>query len=124
MSPKQVVARYLGEVLGGESPPEQVVSDVELARRTERLRRAFPDLELEVVALVAEDKLVAAHAVARGTHTALYQGVPPTGRTVEVRCTGVYRVERGRIADSWVTWDHLSLLEQLGAVERVATVSA
>jgi hypothetical protein len=36
----------------------------------------------------------------------------------------VYRVRDDRISEAWVTWDHLSLLEQLAAVERVATVSA
>ena len=126
MTPKHVVERYLTEVLSdaSEAAVEDVVSNEELRLRTERLRSAFPDLELEVAVMLAEGELVAVHLVGRATHVGLFQGVPPTGRPWEARCTAVYRVESGRIADAWVTWDNLSLMEQLGAVERVAAVSA
>jgi steroid delta-isomerase-like uncharacterized protein len=126
MHPKQVVERYLADVLngGGRGSAHELLSSGELRQRAHSLRAAFPDLEVETVVLLAEDDLVAGHFVARGTHKGLFQGVPPTGRTWETRCTAVYRVESDRIAGAWVTWDSLSLLEQLGAVERVATVSA
>jgi steroid delta-isomerase-like uncharacterized protein len=124
MTPKRVVERYLAEVLGGDRSADELVSGAELRQRVDALRRAFPDLEIETIALLGEDDLVAGHLVGRGTHLGVYQGVPPTGHTWEARCTAVYRVEDGRIADAWVTWDQLSLLEQLGAVERVQTVSA
>jgi len=124
MTPKRVVERYLTEVLGGDHPPEELVSSAELRQRAGALRRAFPGLEIEIVALVGEDNLVAAHLVGRGTHLGVYQGVPPTGCSWEARCTAIYQVEEDRIADAWVTWDQLSLLEQLGAVERIQAVSA
>jgi steroid delta-isomerase-like uncharacterized protein len=126
MTPKQVVESYLVEVLGGARPESaaELVSSDELRRRSLSLRASFPDLEVEAVVLLAESDLVCAHLVGRGTHLGLFQGVPPTGRTCELRCTAVYRIEDERIADAWVTWDHLSLMEQLGAVERVAAVSA
>jgi predicted ester cyclase len=101
-----------------------VVSHDELLRRTETLQSAFPDLTVEPLALLAHGSLVAAHFCARGTHLGLFMGVPPTGRGCELRCTGIYRVEDERIAEAWVTWDSLALMEQLGAVERVAAVSA
>jgi predicted ester cyclase len=126
MPPRKIVERYLRDVLGGAelaSVGDLVASD-ELRRRAVRLREAFPDLEVEPVVLLSERDLVAAHVVARGTHTGLYQGVPPTGRGWEARGTAVDRVGEHRIVDAWVTWDNLGLLEQLGAVERVATVSA
>jgi predicted ester cyclase len=119
MEPKSVVARYAEGGLNGE-----LVSDVRLRQRDGFLRAAFPDLELRPRLLVAEGALVAGHFTARGTHLGLFQGVPPTGRRWEAACTAAYRVAGGRIADAWVTWDQLALLEQLGAVERVATVSA
>jgi len=126
MTQKQVVERYLTEVLTGAGPgsADEVISSEELRQRTRSFRTAFPDLEVETLIMLAEDDLVAGHFIGRGTHRGLFQGVPPSGRTWEARCTAVYRVESGRIADAWVTWDHLSLMEQLGAVERVRTVSA
>lgn len=124
MIPKRVVERYVAEVLGGGRSADELVSSAELQQRVDAMRRAFPDLVIETIALLGEGDLVAAHLVARGTHLGVYQGVPPTGRTWEARCTAVYRVEAGRIADAWVTWDQLTLLEQLGAVERAQAVSA
>ena len=127
MTPRQVVETFLTEVLGGTDDAvsvEELVASPELRQRVSRLRSAFPDLEVETVVLLADADLVACHLVARGTHLGLYQGVPPTGKAVAAHCTAVYRVEAGRIAEAWVTWDNLSLLEQLDAIARVATVSA
>ena len=126
MTPRDVVVRYLSDVLGGARPEsaDELIANDELERRTNSLRSAFPDLEIEVPVVLADGGLVGCHIVGRGTHLGLFQGAPPTGRTWEARCTAVYRVEEGRIADAWVTWDNLSLMEQIGAVERVATVSA
>lgn len=126
MSASAVVEEYLLDVLGGSKQvsAEAVVASEDLRRRTEILIDAFPDLDVDVVVLVAEGDLVAAHFRARGTHRGLFQGAPPTGRPCEMRCTGIYRVESGRITEAYVTWDTLSLMEQLGAVERAAAVSA
>ena len=126
MTPSCVVGRYMDEVLGGARPEsaDELLANGELAHRTARLRSAFPDLEIETQVLLAEAELVACHFVGQGTHLGLFQGVPPTGQAFVTHCTAVYRVEEGRIADAWVTWDYLALMEQLGAVERVAGVSA
>lgn len=125
MTPRHVVERYLAESLTGGNPDShELVANEDLRQRVGSFRLAFPDLEVETLVLLAEGDLVAAHLVGRGTHRGLFQGVPPTGRAWEARCTAVYRVESGRIGEAWVTWDQLSLLEQLAAVERVNTVSA
>jgi steroid delta-isomerase-like uncharacterized protein len=126
MTPRTVVERYFTEVLEGAGPGSaaDIISSEELRQRTHRLRTAFPDLEVEVLTLIAEDDFVAGHFVGRGTHRGLFNGVPPSGHSWEARGTGIYRVESGRIAEAWVNWDQLSLMEQLGAVERVNTVSA
>lgn len=127
MTPRQIVERYLTDILRGGGDPasaEEVVASPELRQRGDRLLSAFPDLELRTVVLLAEGDLVACHVVGRGTHLGLYQGVPATGTAWEAHCTAVYRVEEARIAEAWVTWDNLSLLEQLEAVVRAATVSA
>lgn len=126
MTPRRIVDRYLAECLNEGRPDaaEELVASSELKQRSERLRRAFPDLEVRTIVLLGEHDLVAGHFTARGTHLGLYQGVPPTGRRCETSWTAVYRIEDGRISDAWVTWDQLSLMEQLAAVQRVATVSA
>lgn len=126
MTTRAVVERYVIEVLGrsGAAEIDELVADEELRRRSGAVLAGFPDLVVDEPVLAGDGDLVAAHFRARGTHLGLFMGVPPTGRPCELRCTGVYRVARGRIAEAWVTWDHLSLMEQLGAVERAAAVSA
>ena len=123
--PKHVVERYLAEVLaGGVTDPAELISSEEVRQRTNRFRTAFPDLGLETGPTFAAGELVAVHLVGRATQQGLFQGVPPTGRSWEAGCTAIYHVAGGRIADAWVNWDLLAVLEQLGAVERVRTVSA
>ncbi len=101
-----------------------MVAEPSFARRMAGFCAAFPDLEVETHVLIAEGDLVAGRFTGRGTHLGLFQGVPPTGRSWSAGCTGIYRVEDDRIAEAWVNWDLLGLLEQLGAIERAQTVSA
>lgn len=126
MSPKEVVERYLAEVLNGRRPEaiEELISSEEFRQRVTAFRNAFPDLDVETKMLISEGDLVAGHFVGHGTHQGLFQGMPATGKSWEARCTAIYRVSEGRIADAWVNWDLLALLEQIGAVERVKSANA
>lgn len=126
VEPRDIVSRYLDHVLGGgdHSASAGLVSSPELRQRTTHLCGAFADISVETVELLAEASRVAAHFVVRGTHRGVFQGVPPTGLEFEARCTAIFHVEDGRISQAWMTWDSLSLLEQLGAIARVETVSA
>jgi predicted ester cyclase len=51
------------------------------------------------------------------------QGVPPTGRRWAATCSAFFRVEAERIADAWVNWDVLGILDQLGGGRRADTAS-
>lgn len=124
--PRDVVERFVAEVLNGMHPAgaANLIADPSLARRVERFRDAFPDLAVEANVLLADGELVAGHFTGRGTHLGLFQGVPPTGAAWTAGCTAIYRVDGERIAEAWVNWDLLGLLEQLGALKRAQTVSA
>jgi predicted ester cyclase len=126
IEPKTVVERYLAEVLNGARPEAagELISDESLTQRVARFRKAFPDVAVTTDLLLAEGDLVAGHFRGRGTHEGLFNGVPATGREWDARCTAIYRVEDGRIVEAWVSWDMLSLIEQLGGIERARTVSA
>jgi predicted ester cyclase len=126
VGPKRVVERYLDEVLNGADPrsaPELIANEM-FDQRVASLRSAFPDLRVKTHHLLAEADLVAVHLTGRGTHLGLFQGCPPTGREWTATCTAIYRVKAGRIADFRVNWDLLSIMEQLGCIERAASVSA
>jgi steroid delta-isomerase-like uncharacterized protein len=124
--PRLVVERYLTEVLNGGKPDgaAELIADDTLRRRVAAFRRAFPDVRATTERVLAEGSLVAVHLSSRGTHIGTFEGCPPTGREWEATCTAIHRVEGGRIAEVWSNWDSLAVMEQLGCVRRVETVSA
>lgn len=77
----------------------------------------FPDLEVTLEDVVAEDELVAVRATYRATHAAELLGVPPTGTEVIFRGMVFFRVEDGVIVEGWPQTDMWDLLLQLGADE-------
>jgi predicted ester cyclase len=79
-------------------------------------RRGFPDVVSTIVDLIAEGDMVAARWSSRATHLGEYAGVAPTGKEVEFTGISVYRIEGGRIAESWTEEDELGLMRQIGAV--------
>jgi predicted ester cyclase len=117
MTARRVVERYL-------AGDDGVLADETLRQRDEAFRSAFPDAQVAAELVLAEGNLVAAHLRASGTHLGTFQGCPPTGLEWTATCTAIYRVEAGRIAKAWINWDWLTVMEQLGSVERVQTVSA
>ncbi len=79
-------------------------------------RSAFPDLHTEIEDMLAEGDKVAARIRFRATNTGSFQGMPATGKAVDVTATGIFRVVDGKVTDNWVNLDVLGLLQQLGVV--------
>jgi steroid delta-isomerase-like uncharacterized protein len=77
-------------------------------------RTAFPDLTMAVDLVVAERDLVAVRWTARGTNTGTGNGLPATGKRVEITGTTIFRFVDGKIAEEWTSGDSLGLLRQLG----------
>jgi len=123
---RQVIEAYVADVVnrGDTYAAERLVADETLRQRVAAFRAAFPDLRVVTKELLAERDLVAGHFIGSGTHLGVFEGCPPTGRPWTASCTAIYRVHAGQIVDFHVTWDHLTLMEQLGCIRRVATVSA
>ncbi len=87
-------------------------------------REAFPDLKITVDKQVAERDLVAVRWTARGTNTGTGNGIPATGRAVQVTGTTLFRVADGRIAEEWTCADSLGLMKQLGMLPTPAATPA
>jgi steroid delta-isomerase-like uncharacterized protein len=73
-----------------------------------------PDSEIEVKHLIAQDGLVAVHAIYAGTQMGPMGPFPASGKPVEGPFLSFLRIEDGMIAEMWVEWDNLSMLTQLG----------
>jgi len=79
-------------------------------------RRGFPDVISTVEDLIAEGDKVVARWRSRATHRGEYMGIAPSGKEVEFTGISFYRVEGGKIAESWNSEDQLGLMRQIGAV--------
>ena len=79
-------------------------------------RRGFPDLISTIEDLIAEGDKVVGRWRSRATHQGEYMGIPPTGKEVKFTGTSVYRIEEGKIAQSWTVEDQFGLMRQIGAV--------
>ncbi|SDY71848.1 conserved hypothetical protein, steroid delta-isomerase-related [Modestobacter sp. DSM 44400] len=79
------------------------------------LSTAFPDAHLEpLVNVVDEDKIAFAYTLT-GTHQGEFQGVPATGKRIEVRGLQIGRFENGQIVERWGSTDELGIMQQIGA---------
>ncbi len=78
------------------------------------LKTAFPDLNIAVEHLVADDDNVAFAYTITGTHQGDFMGVPATGRSIKARGMQIGRFEDGKMVERWGSSDELGILKQLG----------
>ena len=74
----------------------------------------FPDLQHSIEELIAVGDRVILRAMNRATHSAEFQGVTATGRSIRFGQIAIYRVTDGRIAEIWEEADLLGLWQHLG----------
>ena len=127
---KAIVRRYFEDYHNQRK--DEVLGDVladdllEGARAsTAALRGAFPDVYVAIREMLAEEDLVATIWTGHGTHHGEWSSpigtVAPTGRQVSWTATTTLRINNGKISEVIGTnWDHLGILQQLGAVDSVA----
>jgi steroid delta-isomerase-like uncharacterized protein len=63
----------------------------------------------------ADDKVVV-RWTGCGELVAEINGIPPTGKKIEVSAISIHRMVDGKIAETWETWDTLGFLQQIGVV--------
>jgi steroid delta-isomerase-like uncharacterized protein len=77
-------------------------------------RAAFPDLNISVEQLVADEDNVAIAYTVTGTHQGDFLGIPATGRQIKARGLQIARFENGQIVERWGSSDQLGILQQIG----------
>lgn len=87
-----------------------------IAKRWVRpFRSAFPDFEMTIVDLIAEDDTVVAHFKCSGTHRGEWLGLPATGRRFEgIDEIYIFHVRHGKLVAAFGVEDNLTRLRQLG----------
>lgn len=76
----------------------------------------FPHHRVQVHQMIVDGDWVSVVHTHTATHAGVFNGLPPTGRTVVVNGVEVYRVVGGQIVEFWRHDDDLGLLLQLGAI--------
>jgi steroid delta-isomerase-like uncharacterized protein len=74
----------------------------------------FPDSVQTIQLLLAEGNLVAAWSTYEGTQKGPMGPFPPSNRKARFDFGAVFRIESGKIAEWWVTWDNTTILRALG----------
>lgn len=95
----------------GQSPGREGAKELVRIYRT-----AFPDAQWTIEDQIAEEGKVVTRWVAEGTHLGNLFGVAPTGRRVRVEGIGIDWARDGLLAEGWLSFDQLGLLQQVGAL--------
>lgn len=78
------------------------------------LKKGFPDISFEIEEVATNGTIVMVEATVSGTHTGEFQGLPATGREVEVQTMVKAVVENGRIEEWHEYYNRQEVPEQLG----------
>jgi predicted ester cyclase len=78
--------------------------------------QAFPDWHDTIDFMFATDDWVAYQTTGTGTQTGPFGPFPATGKAVKLVSLIIQRMEDGKVAETWISWDNLAFLTQLGHV--------
>ena len=93
-------------------------------KRATLYRTALPDIRLRIEDIIAEGETVMARWSCQGTHKGDLSGIAPTGKQINISGVTIARLANGKMAEGWVNWDALGLMQQLGVVPELAKTKA
>jgi steroid delta-isomerase-like uncharacterized protein len=79
------------------------------------MRTAFPDMKVDLAALVADEESIAFAYTFQGTHNGPLMGIPATGKKVTMRGMQLSKFRDGKMVERWGSSDQLGMLRQIGA---------
>ena len=99
----------------------QLRGPAEFVPLVERIRGAFPDINIVVEdAFGADDKVVLRWS-ATMTHRGDHLGMSASGKSVRMTGITIARIADKRIIEGWDNWDQLGMLKQIGAYQSPQT---
>jgi predicted ester cyclase len=118
--PKSIVVRLIEQVINGGRL--ELIDDLYTPKAAPAARRwiapfreSFPDVQMEIVDLIAEGDKVVGRFRCSATNLGPWRGQPPTGRRFErVDEVYIFRVHGGQITEAWGLEDTRSRERQLG----------
>lgn len=81
-------------------------------------KTGFSDLRITHHEAIASGDRVAILWTADGTHDGDYLGVPASGQRVHFEGIDLFHLQDGKIAEMWIEFDNLGMMQQLGLVSQ------
>lgn len=103
-------------VMHHPSSPTPIGPRTQVQAALDGYRAAFPDMVFTVDDEINGGDKIVLRWHANGTNTGSLFGIPPTGKSIRMSGTSVFRIESGRVVEDWVEEDALGLMQQLGLV--------
>lgn len=94
--------------------PVQLASDEEFKAFVADFIRAVPDCNDKIEFILADSNMVAYVTTTTGTQTGPMGNLPASGKELTLTSIVIQRIEDGKIAETWISWDNVSMLTQLG----------
>src|SRR5450755_1540061 len=102
------------KALDHDPAPGQGLGPEGFIRMFGEMRTSFPDLNVAVDKVVADNDNIAIAYTLSGTHRGDFLGVAATGRRISARGVQVSRFEEGKLVERWGSSDQLGILQQIG----------
>jgi steroid delta-isomerase-like uncharacterized protein len=78
------------------------------------LHAGLSDIRYTIEDMIAEGDRVVYRWSLRGRHTGPFMGIPPTGAALDITGVDIFRLEGGKVVESWASADALGMMRQLG----------
>jgi steroid delta-isomerase-like uncharacterized protein len=105
---------YTHQLLSGELVNQVLRGPEEIKAHISEWLLGFPDLLFTVEQILAEGDRVCTQLFLDGTHTGEWNGIPPTGKHLNIRMMTIHLIQDGRIIEDWVIVESLGVFQQLG----------
>ena len=92
----------------------RVVGPAGQRQAIEALHAAFTDLRITIEDVVVSGDRAAVRDRLMGLHTGSFAGIAPRGKRLDLMRIMIYRVDGGKIRESWAATDVLAMVKQLG----------
>ncbi|MFC2165900.1 ester cyclase [Acidobacteriota bacterium] len=75
---------------------------------------AFPDIGFNIVDIIAKGDQVIIRESNQGIHQGEFGGIPATGKKIDVSLIAIFRIQEGKIVETWEEANMLDIMQQLG----------
>ena len=120
---QSILLDFWDALSGKEKTKEMLLpyaTDEGLFQHVEMFEKGFPKYRLKAEDIIEQGDKVVVRAHISGTHEGDFNGIPATGRSIDLSFIIIYRFEGGKIAEHWLEANHLALLTQLGVMNAEA----